>query len=114
MLREQEGLVTTAIPSDGIDRMARLDEARPSVVVIDSTDTAFDGKDAIWSLAERFPGVTVIAVASDSDQIHAIAPQSVIGARASDLVDLILHKPASPFDRPDTPATPGANPGGSK
>lgn len=112
MLREQEGLTTIAIPSDSKDRMNHLAETRPSVVVIDSTDKAFSGADSIWSLAERHPGVTVIAVAADSDQIHAVAPQSVVGARASDLVGLILCGPSSIAGRANCPANPDASPEG--
>ena len=114
MLCEREGLAITAIHSGDADRMGRLDALSPSVVVLDSGDTAFEGSDSIWSLAERHPEVTVIAVATDSDRIHAVAPRSVVGARSSDLFGLILCGPPSLAEQPNTAAQPDAKNGGQR
>ena len=104
ILREQPALRIRTLASNDLALDQELAAFRPDVVVVGSSDPALATGHGLWSLLGQHPETTVIALESGESDIQAYTQHRVVGARAADLLDLVVAG-GSPAQEPG----PGAS-----
>lgn len=89
MLRTQPDLQIKEIGSDASNLESEISAFNPAVIVVDCADEGLAGRRSLWSLIQKNPGMTVIAVTTEESEIQAYTQRRVVHARTEDLLGLI-------------------------